>query len=258
MVDASELWALGNYPRVAEQLEPAARELLLLAGVRGGDRILDVAAGTGNLALAAAARGARVSACDLTPRMVDLGRERTDAAGVHVEWRRADACALPWPDGAFDRALSVFGVMYASPPERAAAELARVVRAGGRVGVASWGPRGLTAAMHDVARESGARPAEPSPLEWGDPEVAVRRLGAVVQEVALHPRRLEWAFRDPLDAVEWFLRYSAPWVALAQVLSEDERAGLGRRLADALEERARPFRDGILLDAEYLIAIGTR
>ena len=123
----TDVWGLGEYERVAQRIAPAAEALVEAAGVGPGTRVLDVAAGTGNVALAAAGRGARVTATDLSPRMVELGRVRTSG----VEWSVADAQDLPFDDGTFDVVLSCFGSMFAPDRQRTADELLRVTRPGG-------------------------------------------------------------------------------------------------------------------------------
>ena len=138
--------SLGDYRELARQFEPTAVALVEACGVGPGIEVLDVAAGTGNLAVAAARRGARVVASDLTPRMVELGRERSAAEGLDIEWREADAEDLPFDDGRFDVAASSFGAQFAPRPQVAAAELFRVVSSGGTVGMANWTPRAISGA----------------------------------------------------------------------------------------------------------------
>src|SRR5438552_666097 len=117
------MWAQGDYAAVAQMLEPHAVKLAGLCDIGPGMRVLDVAAGNGNFALAAAGQGAKVTACDLTPRMIDLGRARSEAAGLDIEWIEGDAEALPLPDGSFDLVASVFGAMFAPQPQLVARRL---------------------------------------------------------------------------------------------------------------------------------------
>ncbi len=137
-------WALGDYPAVAADVIPELGPVLVAAsGVRAGDRVLDVAAGTGNAAVPAALTGARVTAADLTPELFTAGREFAARQGVAVRWDEGDAEALPYPDGSFDVVLSCVGVMFAPHHQRAADELVRVCRPGGTIGLLSWTPRGF-------------------------------------------------------------------------------------------------------------------
>src|SRR3954453_2282208 len=138
-----ELWGLGDYPVLARRLEPAAKALCDACAVSAGQEVLDVGAGTGNFAIACAGEGASVVASDISPAMLERGRARTEAEGFDVEWVEADVEALPFDDARFDCAGSVFGAMFAPRPELAAAEMFRVVRPGGTVGLASWTPDGF-------------------------------------------------------------------------------------------------------------------
>ena len=139
------MWALGDYPAVAIDVIPElGPELVAASGVRAGDRVLDVAAGTGNAAVPAALTGARVVASDLTPELFVAGRAvRRPARRASWQWEEGDAEALPYDDGAFDVVLSCVGVMFAPHHQRAADELVRVCRPGGTIGLLSWTPRGL-------------------------------------------------------------------------------------------------------------------
>ena len=138
------MWALGDYPAVAIDVIPElGPELVAACRVRAGDRVLDVAAGTGNAAVPAALTGARVTASDLTPELFAAGRKFAARHGVTVQWEEGDAEALPYADGAFDVVLSCVGVMFAPHHQRAADELVRVCRPGGTIGLLSWTPDGV-------------------------------------------------------------------------------------------------------------------
>jgi len=175
-------WGVGRYERTAAELEPAARHVVDLASVARGERLLDVACGTGNAALLAAAVGAEVTGLDAAPRLVDVARARAAAAGTPATFVVGDALDLPFHDGAFDVVLSVFGVIFAPDADRALAEIVRVLRPGGRALVAVWIPEGAIRDMVDVlargvvAAGGPERPAFP----WHDPEAVApvaERLG---------------------------------------------------------------------------------
>src|SRR5690349_2959931 len=139
---ARHLWSLGDYPKIAEMLLGASRSLVDACAISAGQEVLDVAAGNGDLAVLAGEEGADVVASDLSPAQVELGRARTEAEGLDVEWVVGDVEELPFEDGRFDCAASVFGAMFAPRPELAASEMFRVVKPGGTVGLAVWGPYG--------------------------------------------------------------------------------------------------------------------
>ena len=142
------MWALGDYPTVAAEIIPElGAQLVDACGVGPGDRVLDVAAGSGNAAIPAALAGASVVACDLTPQLFDAGRTLVAQHGVDVQWREADAEALPFRDGEFDVVVSCVGVMFAPNHRAAADELARVCRPGGTIGLLSWTPEGFVGQM---------------------------------------------------------------------------------------------------------------
>ncbi|MBV9831481.1 MAG: class I SAM-dependent methyltransferase, partial [Marmoricola sp.] len=167
------MWAFGDYADVAETVVPEAGRVLVDAcDVRRGERVLDIAAGAGNAAIPAAARGAEVVASDLTPELLERGREAARRAGVTLTWDEADAEALPYADGAFDVVLSSLGVMFAPHHQRTADELVRVTRRGGRIGLLSWTPQGFIGQMFATMKAYVPAPpagVSPPPL-WGDPD----------------------------------------------------------------------------------------
>src|SRR5919107_6373860 len=175
---ARKLWALGDYPKIAEIILPAARSLVDACAISAGQEVLDVAAGNGNLALLAAEEGADVVASDLAPAQVELGKARLEAEGVDVEWVVADAEELPFEDDRFDCAASVFGVMFAPRPEVAAAEMFRVVKPGGTIGIAAWGPYGSQGEVFEVLGKYAPPLPEgvPQPRDWGVEEIVEQRL----------------------------------------------------------------------------------
>lgn len=260
-------WSAGDYPRVAERLLPAALELVAACAPGPGDRVLDVAAGTGNAALAAAERGARVTASDITPTMIALGRERTAAAGLDavVEWREADAQALPFADGAFDLTMSVFGAIFAPDPGRAAAELARVTRPGGTVALAAWTPGSINGRLGQITRRHLAQPAPapgaaPEPLDptlWGEPEVARRRLAPHCDRVDIASRALRWEFASS-EAAMAFYEESAPPFVMARRATGDAYPALRAELAALIAAEVEPGDAGIAILSEWLLIRGRR
>ena len=165
-------WGAGNYERTAAELEPVAELVVQQAALAPGDRVADLACGTGNAALLAAVRGARVVGVDAAPRLLEVARERARAHDLDVEFCAGDLLELPLDDGAFDIVVSVFGVIFASDPSRAVHEIARVLRPGGRALISAWIPAGpvdaMLAAMRDVVERVTLRSA-PERFPWSDP-----------------------------------------------------------------------------------------
>jgi SAM-dependent methyltransferase len=172
-------WGAGEYERTARELEPAAHHVVALAEIRPGERVLDLACGTGNAAIEAARAGASVTGLDAAPRLIEVARARAAAANLAIELVVGDAQELPFGDGGFDCVISVFGVIFVPDPPRAMAEIVRVLSPGGRALISAWRPEGPINAMVGVlaraVREAGG-PNRP-PFAWHDPE-ALRELAA--------------------------------------------------------------------------------
>ena len=219
------MWAMGDYPAVAtEVIAPLGPVLVEAAAVDAGDRVLDVAAGSGNAAIPAALAGAEVVASDLTPDLLETGRQAAEAAGVTLRWEVADAEALPYADGEFDAVLSCVGVMFAPHHQRAADELVRVVRPGGRIALLSWTPSGFIGRMFATMKPYAPPPppgAQPPPL-WGDEAHVRALLGDRVTEVAAETRSLPVSlFADGASFRDFFKRTYGPTIAVYRALADD-------------------------------------
>jgi SAM-dependent methyltransferase len=257
------MWASGDYAAIADdlllELGPA---LVAATGVRAGDRVLDVAAGTGNAAIAAAQAGATVVASDLTPELFEAGRARAARLGVELEWREADAEALPFADGEFDVVLSCIGVMFAPHHQVAADELLRVCRPGGRIGLLSWTPEGFIGQMFAAMRPYAPPPppgAQPPPL-WGREEHVRELLGERVTDVGAERRVLTVdRFDVPEDFRDYFKARYGPTIAVYRSLADqpDRAAALDGELAD-LARRADRGQGSTVVDWEYLLLTATR
>jgi ubiquinone/menaquinone biosynthesis C-methylase UbiE len=250
---ARELWALGDYPRIAEIIFGASRSLVDACAISAGQEVLDVAAGTGNLAVLAAEEGADVTASDLAPAQVELGRARTEAEGVDVDWVVADAEELPFEDDRFDCAASVFGVMFAPRPEVAAAELFRVVKPGGTIGLAVWGPFGAQGETFDLLNRYAPPMPDgvPMPREWGVEETAHQRLDPLASSVTTERRKLRWQF-ESFEQM-WETLQSAGPAAAARKMQPPEKLEEAKRGVEEIVGRYNQATDGtVVVEPEYL------
>jgi SAM-dependent methyltransferase len=251
---AKMLWSLGDYREVAKDSEAAARELVDACKARPGIELLDVAAGNGNVAIAAAWRGAKVVASDLTPAMVELGRERSAADGVDIEWHEADVEALPFEDGRFDIVTSAFGAMFAPRPDVAASEMFRVLRPRGILGMLNWTPQGfLGQSIELMGRYSPPRPPEMlSPMTWGDPDIVKQRLSGRAASVHCEPKMARSTFASEAAMLASFQMNLGPMVALKNLLPEETYA----EMLDGFTELISGFdrgQDEVVIDSEYLL-----
>jgi len=184
------MWAMGDYALMAEEvMAPIGPALVTASGIGAGDRVLDVAAGSGNISIPAAKTGATVISSDLTPELLQRSRLRAYEQGVTMEWREADAHALPFADGEFDAVLSAIGVMFAPDQQRAAAELLRVCRPGGTIALASWTPAGFFGRMLSALRpyRSTHVPGVPPAALWGREDYLPHLFGGEIN--VIHSQR---------------------------------------------------------------------
>ncbi|MFI9580617.1 class I SAM-dependent methyltransferase [Streptomyces sp. NPDC052236] len=261
------MWAQGDYPAVAAEIISDLGTVLVEAcgvgrGVPGEARVLDVAAGSGNAAIPAALAGASVVACDLTPELFEAGRQLAAQRGAEVEWRQADAEALPFADGEFDTVLSCVGVMFAPHHQASADELVRVCRPGGTIGLLSWTPEGFIGQMFATMKPYAPPPppgAQPPPL-WGDEDHVRALLGDRVTDIVARKQtvRVDY-FKTPEAFREYFKERYGPTIAVYRAISDDpaRTAALDRDLA----ELARRFDHGTgstAMDWEYLLLTARR
>jgi SAM-dependent methyltransferase len=252
------MWALGDYPAVAIDVIPELGPALVAAtGIGVGDRVLDIAAGTGNAAVPAALAGAEVVASDLTPELFAAGREFAARHGVQITWEEGDAEALPYDDNSFDVVLSCVGVMFAPHHQRAADELARVCRPGGRIGLLSWTPTGFVGEMFRTMKPYAPPPppgAQPPPL-WGDEDHVRALLGDRVTDVVVQRRTLRMdLFPTPEAWRDHWKTIYGPTIAVYRHIGDDpdEVAALDRDLA-ALATRYDRGISSTVMDWEYLL-----
>jgi ubiquinone/menaquinone biosynthesis C-methylase UbiE len=255
------MWGLGDYHRFAKETVWEVGPVLVAAcGIGPGQRVLDVAAGTGNVALRAAQAGAVVTASDLTPENFAAGRREADELGVELAWIEADAESLPFDDGAFDVVTSSFGVMFAPDQRAAADELLRVCRPGGTIGLASFTPEGLGATFFELVGRHlpSPPPGVVPPTLWGS-EAHVRELfGERVSTLEATRREYVERAASPAAYIELFAETFGPLVALRAALAgePDRLAALDRDLQDfAMREDGGPAGGPAEYRYEYLVVV---
>lgn len=253
-------WSEGDFAMVAGIVMMVAEELAEALDIVPDERVLDVACGSGNGAIAAARRawGNTVGA-DFVPSLLERGRERAAAERLHVDFVEADATDLPFGDAEFDVVMSIFGAMFAADQEKAAAELLRVCRPGGRIGMANWVPDGGVGKMFmTIAKHAPPPPGVQSPLLWGTEERLRELFGQNVSDLRVERRRSRQAFRSADHFLEFFRTYFGPTkVAFERVGPEGEEA-LEADLRAYLEESNTAGDRALVLEPEYLQVVATR
>jgi SAM-dependent methyltransferase len=256
-----KMWASGDYPSMVETfLTPLGPRLVEFAGIGAGQRVLDVAAGTGNASIPAAQTGAEVVASDLTPELFEAGRARAAAAGVELEWAEADAEDLPFEDDSFDAVISSIGVMFAPFHQAAADELVRVAKPGGTIGLLSWTPEGMIGGLFKTMGQFMPPPppgAQPPPL-WGGEEHLRELLGDRVELEKVEREVLEvTAFQRPDDYGEHFkARYGPTIAARANAEKEGRTEEFDQALSAFCAERNLGSEDDARFEMEYLLTVG--
>lgn len=252
------MWAWGDYPLLAtEVIASLGPTLVEAAGIGAGDRVLDVGAGSGNASLPAAALGARVVASDLTPELLEAGRRQAEERGLTLEWREADAEALPFDDGSFDVVMSSVGVMFAPHHQASADELVRVCRDGGTIALLNWTPSGFIGQVFAAMKGFVPPPppgVQPPPL-WGDEDHVRGLLGERVSDVHAERQSLRVdRFPELADFCEYFKSYYGPTIAAYKAVANDQAKVVA--LDEALTEVASRFRagdDATTMEWEYLL-----
>lgn len=254
------MWASGDYPRVADEVVGGLGALLVdTLDVQQGQRVLDVAAGTGTSALPAARRGADVTATDLTPELLEVGRAKAVAEGLTLTWEVADAGALPYADAAYDVVLSTIGVMFAPHHQQAADELVRVCRPGGTLGVLSWTPDGFIGQLFATMKPYAPPPppgASPAPL-WGRVDHVRTLFGDRVSDLVARQQTLRVdRFADGAEFRDFMKASYGPTIAVYRFLADD--AGKVAELDDAMAALGEWFLADGAMEWEYLLVTARR
>jgi len=254
-----QTWAAGDFSAVAARIVIVAEHLTDTADLHAGWRVLDVATGSGNAAIAAARHGSDVVGVDYVPALLERGRVRAAAEGLDVDLIEGDAEALPFPDASFDAVISVFGVMFAPDQKRAAEELLRVTRPGGTIALASWTPTGF---IGEMFRTVGAHVTPPagldSPMLWGTEPRLRELLGHGIESLDVHERI--YTFRSPSAQafVDFFRAWYGPTAKAFAALDDQGRDALEADLVALAESHNRLAGGAIAIPAAYTEAVAIR
>lgn len=255
---AKEVWTLGSYTDIAPNFLSMAAHLVDTAGVGPTDTVLDVACGTGNVAITVARREASVTGLDITPAMLEEARENAAIAGVDmIDWREGTATDLPFEDDAFDHTLSCVGHMFAEPPDAVARELVRVTQSGGQIAFTSWTPESVVPAMGAVL--AGYLPPNPDapdpPYSWGDPAVVQERLGDAVAPIEFETGTTWTPVLSPAHFWQAATTQSGLFIVALEAVDDTERPALREEMIKTIE----PYFDGRrnAVEMEYRLANAT-
>ncbi|HVL59398.1 MAG TPA: class I SAM-dependent methyltransferase [Burkholderiaceae bacterium] len=252
-------WSSGDYSIVGTTLVIVSEQLCEAVDLRAGERVLDVATGNGVTALAAARRWGDVTGIDYVPALVERAKERAQADRLAADFRVADAEALPFDDASFDVVLSTFGVMFTPDQPRAARELTRVCRPGGRIGLANWTPDSYVGQMFKLIATYAPPPAgAPSPMQWGVEAKLREFFGDSIRSLEIARRHFDFRYRDPAHFIEVFRAYYGPIHKLYGALEPAKQAALTEDLTALLRRFDRGGDRGLVVPSEYLEVIATR
>ncbi|WP_314946516.1 class I SAM-dependent methyltransferase [Bradyrhizobium cosmicum] len=252
-------WSSGDYAVVGTTLQIVGEQLCEALDIRAGSKVLDVAAGNGNATLAAARRWCDVTSTDYVPALLKRGQERAAADHLTVEFREADAEALPFADNSYDVVVSTFGVMFTPDQDKAASELVRVCKSGGKIGLANWTPQGFIGQLFKTIGKHLPPPAGvKSPALWGTQARLEEMFVSKASEISAEPRMFVFRYRSPEHWLDVFKTYYGPTLKAFAALDESGQAALERDLLALLGEFNHAEDGTIVVHSEYLEAVITK
>jgi len=253
------VWSAGDFGKIALSLETGADELIERLNLQKGERVLDVACGSGNLAIPAARAGAIVTGIDITPNLLEQARARAAAENLECRFDEGDAEQMPYADSSFDTVVTMFGAMFAPRPEVTASELVRVCRPKGRIAMGNWTAQGFTGLMFKTNARHVPPPNVPSPVLWGDEETVRGRFREGIAELHLTRRPITFHFPfSPVEVVEHFRQFYGPTEFAFAALDREGQAALRRDLEQLWSEHNRADNGTTVVESEYLEVIAVR
>jgi ubiquinone/menaquinone biosynthesis C-methylase UbiE len=253
-------WSAGDFGQIAKFYENDAADFIRRLNLKPGMTVLDVACGTGNLAIPAARTGATVTGVDIAPNSVEQARQNAKAEGLNAKFDEGDAEALPYADASFDAVVTMFGAMFAPRPELVASELKRVCRPGGVIAMANWTPSGFIGQMFKItSTHVPPPPGMPAPVLWGVAETVRERFGEGISKLDTRLQKITWVFPfSPAEVVEHFRLYYGPAQKALASLSEEKGAALRKDLEELYTTHNQATDGTTRVEAEYLEVVAVR
>jgi len=247
-------WIAGDFGEIAKSIEAGAEAFVKSLDLKAGTRVLDVACGTGNLAIPAARGGAIVTGVDIAPNLIEQATARAAKEGVSAKFEVGDAEALPYEDASFDVVMTMFGAMFAPRPDVTASELKRVCCPGGLIAMANWTPDAFTGLMFKTgAKHVPPPPGMPSPILWGKEDVVAERFAEGISDLKTDRRKITFTYPfGPAEVVEHFRKYFGPTQKSFESLDTDGQAALRKDLEDLWTEYNQATDGNTLVESEYL------
>lgn len=248
------MWIAGDFGEIAKSIEAGAAEFVDRLDLKPGMKVLDVACGTGNLAIPAAGKGADVTGIDIAPNLIEQAIARAAAEGVNAKFEVGDAEDLPYEEGSFNVVMTMFGAMFAPRPEVTASELKRVCKPGGLIAMANWTPEAFTGQMFKTnARHVPPPPNMPSPILWGTEDAVRDRLGDGISDLQMTRRKIIFTYPfGPTEVVEHFRRYFGPTQKAFESLDADGQTALRSDLETLWREHNQAADGTTAVESEYL------
>ena len=254
-----ETWTAGDFPKMGAELSIVGERLCEFVPIHAGDRVLDLATASGNTALAAARRRARVTGVDITPTLLERARHRATAEGLDIEFQLDDAMALSFADGQFDVVLSTFGAIFAPDPHKTASEMARVCKRGGSIGMANWTPDGMLGKLFRLlAAYSPADEQVDLPVSWGDETVLKKRLQPYAENIRIERQVVRFRSESPDGWVDFMKTHFGPAIRAFAHSSPEQGKQLRAAMADLMRQHNRSSNGTALGESEYIEIVATR
>jgi SAM-dependent methyltransferase len=254
------VWSAGDFGQIAKYYVNDAADFIKRLNLKPGMTVLDVACGTGNLAIPAARTGASVTGVDIAPNSVEQARQNAKAEGLNAKFDEGDAEALPYADASFDAVVTMFGAMFAPRPELVASELKRVCRPGGFIAMANWTPSGFIGQMFKItSKHVPPPPGMPAPVLWGVEETVRERLGEGISKLDTRLQKITWVFPfSPAEVVEHFRLYYGPAQKALGSLDDEKGAALRKDLEELFTTNNEATDGTTRVEAEYLEVVAVR